>query len=67
MKKTTIAVLTTILLIALCVLVGAGAWAPNMEADYEGFGYVGVALPVFAVLCAFILGRATEGFLQGQD
>jgi hypothetical protein len=66
MKKTTVAVLTTLILLVLCFVVGHAAWGPNVEADYVGTGYLGVILPVAAVLCAFLIGRATEMYLRAE-
>lgn len=55
-NKTVLAVLITIMVVALCATVLVFSWPANMEADYMGFGLIGAFLPVLAVLGAFLMG-----------
>jgi hypothetical protein len=56
MNKTILAVFTTIMIIALAASVLMFSWAPNMEAEYAGFGILGAFFPVAAIILAFLLG-----------
>lgn len=59
MNKIIGTVIVTLILVALCAFVGYLAWGPNVEGDFEGMGYLGVILPILAVICAFMFGLGT--------
>jgi hypothetical protein len=59
LTQATLAVLTTLIILAICFIAGVIAYGPN-AGGHTGYGYFGVAVPCGLILVAFLLGRSYE-------